>query len=318
MSMQNKRLGLLLPHWDRGMGGETPGGADVLDLASLAEDVAFDSVWLIDHFLFEPYIDDADYGEPLPEEFRSLKVGVWECWTLASALAVVTKHVEIGTLVSNTGYRNPALLARMVDTIDELSQGRIILGLGAGDFPSEHKAFGYPFERRVGRFEEALQIVRPLLRGETVTFEGEFYETYEAQLLPKGGRPEGPPILIGLLKGGPRMKRLVVQNADEWNCWIVENSQLDIYQENYEAIVQACVRHGRDPATLRKNAAVGVCLPGYTPEFPGDFITGSDSQIADQLNRFLEMDLDHVVIQLEPCTRDSVESFSRILNQLSR
>ena len=109
----------------------------------------------------------------------------------AGALARETRRVEIGTLVVNTGYRNPALLARMADTIDELSEGRLILGLGAGDFESEHVAFGYPWDRRVSRFEEALQIIRPLLRGEKVTFEGEFYTTREAENIPKGPRPEG-------------------------------------------------------------------------------------------------------------------------------
>ena len=108
----------------------------------------------------------------------------------------------------------------MADTLDELSGGRFILGLGAGAVPSEYDAFGYDFERRVGRFEEALQIIRPLLRGESITFSGEFYRTDEAVLRPKGIRSEGPPILIGLLKGGPRMQRLVAQYADQWNCWL--------------------------------------------------------------------------------------------------
>lgn len=96
--------------------------------------------------------------------------------------------------------------------------------------PAEHEKSGYPYERRVGRFEEALRIIRPLLRGETVNFEGDFYRVGGACLRPRGPRPEDPPILIGVLLGGPRMNRLVARFADEWSCWIAEDSRVDVYR----------------------------------------------------------------------------------------
>lgn len=317
MSFRDKKIGLLLPQWEDGMAGKTASGPEILELAKLSEDIGVDSVWLVDHFLFEPYVDEAEYGVEYPDEMKGKKVGFWECWTLASALAAITDRVEIGTLVANTGYRNPALHARMADTVDELSGGRLIFGIGAGDYRTEHDAFGYPWERRVGRFEEALQIICPLLKGESVTFGGEFYSTEEARLAPKGPRPDGPPILIGLLKGGPRMKRLVTQYADHWNCWLVEDSRPEAYRESYQSILEACEKHGRDPATLVKNAAVGVCFPGNAlPVDDAVPFSGSNAEIAEQLSRFLDEDVDHLVIWLEPCTRDGIEQLSKVLEQL--
>ena len=165
MNNRAKKVGVLLPHWEDGYEKGTPRSVDIVESASIAENCDLDSVWLVDHFLSEPYVDEADYGE-VSADWKGQTVGFWECWTLASAIAAATKRVQIGTLVSNTGYRNPALLAQMMNTIDDLSGGRLIAGLGAGDYPAEHKRFGYSYERRVGRFEEALQIICPLLRGE--------------------------------------------------------------------------------------------------------------------------------------------------------
>ena len=315
MSLRGKKLGVLLPHGERGMGGETPRGADVLALANMTEDAGFDSVWLVDHFLWHvPALDR--FEERVAEGEKGIRLGYWECLTLASALAVTTSRVEIGTLVVNTGYRNPALLARMVDTVDELSAGRLILGLGAGGVPGEYDAFGYDYERRVGRFEEALQIIRPLLRGESVTFTGDFYRTKEAELRPKGVRAEGPPILIGLLKGGPRMQRLVAQYADQWNCWLCfGDSRVGAYREARAGIVVACEKHGRDPASLTKNVAVVVSFgaessPGASP------ITGTDEEIADEIAAYLDEDVDHIVFKPDPRNAEGIEALARVLERL--
>ena len=194
---------------------------------------------------------------------------------------------------------------------------RLIAGLGAGDFPAEHKRFGYTYERRVGRFEEALQIISPLLRGETARFEGEFYRTDGAELRPKGPSPNGPPILIGVLLGGPRMNRLVSQYASEWNCWIAENSKVEVYREARDAMVQACEKHARDPSTLRKNATIRVGLPGFKPESPvEECIQGSLDEIADELGRFLKEDVDHLSVSLRPFSTESIETFAEIVKRV--
>ena len=314
MPVHGKKIGLLLPMKEKVMDGRTPRADDIIKMARRAEAAGLDSVWLVDHFLHEPYADEQAFGHDMPLDTKGVTTGFWECWTMAAGLAVATDRVEIGTLVTNTGYRNPALLARMVDTVDELSDGRLILGVGAGDFPSEYDMFGFDWERRVGHFEEALQIVRPMLKGETVTFEGEFYRTNGAVLKPRGPRPSGPPLLIGLLDGGPRMRRLVAQYADHWNCWLVGGRD---YETCLDTVVSACEKHGRDPATLVKNAAIGMWMPGRECTNPTiKPMTGSIDELADQLGGFLDKDVDHVVIWLDPMTVAGIDQLDDVLSRL--
>jgi alkanesulfonate monooxygenase SsuD/methylene tetrahydromethanopterin reductase-like flavin-dependent oxidoreductase (luciferase family) len=317
MSIRGKKVGFILPQREGGIGGETPRWTEILDLAKVGEALNFDSVWVVDHFLWN-VVDLRHLNEVPPEGSEALRFGYWECWTLVSALAASTSRIEIGTLVSNTGYRNPALLARMAETVDEISGGRVILGLGAGAIAGEYDAFGYDFERRIGRFEEALQIIKPMLRGEAVTFDGEFYRTRKAELLPKGPRANGPPILVGVWKGGPRMKRLAVQHADHWNCWLPWlDSRVETYREAYREIVEACEKHGREPATLRKNAAIAISFDGSDSKMPGARpLTGSSEEISEELARYLEEDVDHIVVSPQPNTPGTIEMLARILESI--
>ena len=316
MPHHNKKIGLILPQWEGAMGGETARGADIVAQAQLSEEIGFDSVWTVDQLLMDLAEYHALVGDAATDDLEETRLGFWECWTVTSALAVATSRVEIGTLVTCTAYRNPALLARMADTVDELSGGRLILGVGAGALESEFEAFGFDWDRRVSRFEESLRIICPLLKGESLTFDGEFYRTREARLVPKGIRPGGPPILIGTVGTGPRMRRLVVQYAHQWNCWLGENPRIDAYNEAYDLVLRTCERFERDPATLTKNVAVGVCLEGYLPN-PGEQpLTGSTAEIAEQLGRFFDADVDHLVVQLTPNTREGIEQFSQVLAQL--
>lgn len=180
-----------------------PSWSDVKQLATRAEAIGFDSVWVMDHLTMR-----RDSGtEP-----------VWEGWSLLSALAATTRRVEIGTLVVATSFRNPALLAKMADTVDEISGGRLILGLGAGWHEPEYRAFGYPFDHRVSRFEEALTIIRTLLREGRIDYDGQYYQARDCELAPRGPRSHGPPILVG--GSGERMLGLLARYADYWNgCW---------------------------------------------------------------------------------------------------
>lgn len=302
------------------MGGVTPSSREVLALARLAEQAGFDSVWVSDHFYYEPYVDFGAVNVEFPDDYRGVKVGAWECWSLMSALAVTTERLVLGTLVSNTGFRNPALLARMIDTVDDLSGGRVIAGLGAGDFATEHRAFGYPFERRIGRFEEALAIIRPLLRGESVSFDGEFYRTDEAVLLPRGPRLQGPPIMIGTLLGGPRMLRLVAQYADQWNCMLpFGDSHTPAFEAAWAGVIAACDKHGRDVATLGRNVTVGICLAGGNYPLPGaQPLTGSTAQLVEHLNGYARLGVDTLSMVIEPWTAASIEALAPVLAQLER
>src|SRR5436309_8326662 len=167
------KLGLTLPQIEGMMHGETARWTDLLAMARRAEEVGFDSVWVVDHLLL--------HGVRQTRQ----REGLWECWTLLAALAAATERVELGPLVCCTGFRNPALLAKMADTVDEISGGRLILGLGAGWHEYEYNAFGYPFDHRVGRFEEALTIIHTLLREGKADFQGTYYQVRECELRPR-------------------------------------------------------------------------------------------------------------------------------------
>tara|TARA_B100000029_G_scaffold500668_2_gene572759 strand:+ start:116 stop:1069 length:954 start_codon:yes stop_codon:yes gene_type:complete len=316
MTDKKTKIGVLLPNWDNGYQSGTPRSVDVLQSARVADQADLDSVWIVDHFLAEPYLDSADYGD-VDEADKGRTVGFWECWTLVSAISAATSRIEIGTLVSNTGYRNPALLAQMMNTIDDLSDGRLIAGLGAGDWPAEHAKFGYSYEHRIGRFEEALNIIKPLLEGEVVDFEGEHYQTKRAQLLPKGPRAAGPPILIGVLMGGPRMQRLVAQFAQIWNCWLVDRSDVNVYLQARDSILKACDKHGRDPDSLRKNVTIGVDVEFVESGSDEEIrIRGSRDEIADGLRRFVEADVDHLSVSVRPFSDESIAKLADIVREL--
>src|SRR5262249_22861878 len=167
-------------------------------VAQQAETDGFDSLWLADHLFYR------NAGEPTR--------GIWECWTMLAALAEATERVELGTLVLCNSFRHPALLAKMATTADEVSHGRLILGVGEGWKEREYQAFGLPFDPRVARSAEALQILKPLLRAGQVEFAGQYYQARNCEIVPRGPRPAGPPLLVG--SEGPRMLKLTAQYAD--------------------------------------------------------------------------------------------------------
>src|SRR5687768_28470 len=236
------KIGYLVPETEGQMNGETARWTDILAMTKMAEAVGFDSVWVTDHLIHRSETETR---------------GPWECWSLLSAIAAVTERVEIGPLVLCAGFRNPALLAKMADTVEEISGGRLILGLGAGWNEPEYRAFGYPFDHRVERFEEALAIIRGLLRDGHVDFEGSYHQAREVVLLPPPARPGGPPIMVGTV--GPRMLRLAAQHADAWNAWFSwYGNSVDGLRGLREKVDAACEAVGRDPTTLERTVAVLV------------------------------------------------------------
>jgi biotin operon repressor len=198
-------------------------------IAQQAEADGFDSIWLADHLLYR------NPGEPAR--------GIWECWTTLAALAEATQRVEIGTLVLCSSFRNPAILAKMATTADEVSRGRLILGVGAGWNEPEYQAFGLPFDHRVSRFEEALQILRPLLQEGHVDFAGQYYQARNCDNVPRGPRSEGPPLMVG--GEGPRMLKLAARYADLWNIG---------YMGKPETMAEPLAKSsGRETGILRKS-----------------------------------------------------------------
>ena len=311
------KTGLLLPAWSYAVAGASLNTRELLDFAAQAVQAGFESLWVSDHFLNEPYLDYAALGIQFPDEYRGIKSGQWECWSLMAALAARIPEVTLGTLVTNTAFRNPALLARIIDTVDDLSGGRLVVGLGAGDFATEHRAFGYDFERPIARFEEALAVIRPLLRGETLSHAGEFYRTDGATLMPKGLRAAGPPIMLGLLRGGPRMLRLVAEYADQWNCMLpFADSRVASYLQAWQRVRTACEKHGRDPATLARNVTVGVCLSEHYP-LPGALpLRGSTQQLLDACAAYKEQGVETLSMVIEPCTPATLDTLAPVLEAL--
>ena len=170
-------------------------------MALAAEDAGFDSIWVGDHYLYR--------GDGRPER------GPWEAWTMLAALATVTRRVRLGPLVACLNFHPPAVLAKIAATVDEVSGGRLILGMGAGWNRTEFDAFGIPYDHRASRFEESFEIVRRLLDGERVTFAGRWHSTSDAILLPK---PVGrPTLMVG--STGPRVLAATLPHVDVWNTW---------------------------------------------------------------------------------------------------
>jgi probable F420-dependent oxidoreductase len=261
--------------------------------ARQAEAAGFDSIWLFDHLLYR--------FPPKPTR------GTWEAWTTLPALAEATSHVEIGTLVVCTPIRNPAVLAKMAITADEVSGGRLILGLGAGWHKPEFDAFGIPFDHRVDRFEEALHIIAPLLREGRASFEGTYYSARDCEILPRGPRPAGPPILIAAF--GPRMLRLTARYADCWNtAWLGEVVPLADRRAELEA---ACADVGRNPATLAVTVGVRIDYTDTPPASP--CLTGTPEQIAAGLRGHAQMGVAHVICSLNPNNGESLARFAQAL-----
>jgi alkanesulfonate monooxygenase SsuD/methylene tetrahydromethanopterin reductase-like flavin-dependent oxidoreductase (luciferase family) len=309
------KVGLVLPHIEEWMGGTSARWADLATMAQRAEHLGFDSLWVVDHFWYQfPINDDTQHPR-----------GVWEGWSVLAALAAITQRVELGTLVICTAFRNPALLAKMADTVEEISGGRLILGLGAGYYEREFHAYGYPTDHLASRFEEALTIIHGLLRTGEVDFDGTFYHAHECALRPRGPRPQGPPILVGTK--GERMLRLTARYADLWNIWTC--STPDRLAEFRGRVDAACREVGRDPATLGRTTTVVVDLPDFpaSPRVPWVTafrardeppLTGAPAEIAVALMRLAASGVSHVQLCLEPNTLAGIEACAEILAELDR
>ncbi len=297
------RIGLILPIAEDRDTGLTQGWAALRDLAIQAESGGLDSVWVFDHLMFR-----------FPDRPAT---GIWECWTMLAALAAVTERVELGTLVLATPFRNPAVLAKMADTVEEVSGGRLILGLGTGWHEPEFEAFDVPRDHRYSRFEDAFTIISRLLREGHVDHDGRFHAAKDARLIPRGPRAGGPPILVAAR--GPRMLRLAAREADAWNAaWFGRPTR---FLEQRAQLLEACRDVGRDPRTLRITAGVRVAdrsSDAGEPRDPEAVIDGSSVQgIVDGLAAYGQLGVDHAICSLEPATRESVGRLAEAAASLS-
>ena len=264
----------------------------IREIAQMAEEGGLDSIWHSDHLIyrFEPEKTD----------------GPWESWTTLSALAEATKTIEIGSLVLCNPFRNPGLLAKMAHTVDEVSNGRLILGIGTGWHKPEFDAFGYSSTNLVDRLEEALQILQPLLKGKEVNFSGTDYQAKNCVIKPLSPRTDGIPLLIGA--HGPRMLRITAQYADMWNkAWL---GNAETFKPHLADMRKACEDTNRDIETLGLTASVSVTFPdlGEAIPFNSEPITGSIENIAKSFQEYEELGTAHLIIQYSPSTLAGLES----------
>jgi probable F420-dependent oxidoreductase len=297
------RVGIQLPEVERRV--EWP---ELVAMARAAEAVGFDSLWLGDHLLYD-----------LP---GGVTRGPWEVWTSLAALAAVTERIELGPLVASAGFHAPAMLAKQAATVDAISGGRLIVGLGAGWNEREYRAFGFPFDRRVARFEEAFTIIRTLLGEGRIDHDGAFWRLEECVLDPPPARPGGPPLLIG--STGERMLAIALPHVDAWNVWWGEyGNTVEGFAAVRDRVVEACERAERDPATVGATAAVLIRLPGGSGRLMGDYegsdsapVEGSASEVAGHLAAMADAGAAHVQLVVDPITVDAIESLGEVLNQL--
>ena len=277
---------------------------EYLDLALRAESAGYDSIWVGDHLVYD-----------LPDGSTR---GPYEAWTTLAAIAAATEQVEIGPLVASTGFHAPAMLAKQVATVDAISQGRLILGLGAGWNRREFDAFGFPYDRRVSRFEEALAIIAPLLRTGRTTFHGQFYDVDDCVLDPRPVREGGPPIMLG--SNSPRMLSIGLPVVDSWNVWwsIYDNSVEKFAQVKAE--VDAVMPEGR---TVDATAAVLVTLPGGRGRLMGETYDASVTTVTpDDLGQHIRglaaAGATHLQLVLDPITAESIDTIGAVLADLDR
>jgi probable F420-dependent oxidoreductase len=297
------KVGVQLPEVER----ETR-WPELLDMTRAIEDLGYDSVWLGEHLLYR-------WADRAPR-------GPWEAWSMLSAIAAVTDRIEFGPLVACTAFHNPAVLAKQATTIDEISGGRLILGLGAGWNEAEFRAFGIPFDHRVDRFEEAFTIIRTLLQDGAIDFDGTYYQARDCEILPRGPRPGGPPLMIG--SNGPRMLRIAAPHVQAWNSWFADIGNAAAGIAPLRDVVDAACRDvGRDPADIERTVAVLVRFPGGTGRIQGSYaeappppLEGDPETLAEALRAYARQGIGHVQMVIDPITRSSIEAFAPVLRLL--
>ena len=289
------RVGIQLPEVER----DVP-WPECLRIALAAEDVGFDSIWVGDHYLYR--------GDGRSER------GPWEAWTSLAGLAATTGRVRLGPLVACLAFHRPAVLAKLAATVDEISGGRLVLGMGAGWNRAEFDAFGIPFDHRASRFEEAFDIVRRLLGGERVTVRGRWHEVDDAVLLPRSARRVD--LMVG--SAGSRILAATLPHVDMWNTWYDWfGNAPDRFAAASSEVDDVCERVGRDPSTLARSACVLVRLgPGAErPDEPGVTpLTGSLDAIASGIRAFAEAGADEVIVVCDPITETSVRRLGSALS----
>ena len=293
-------LGVVLPIMQYGPERTTPRWPEVRRIAELTETLGFDTLWIPDELLWlEP--DQAPQG-------------AWDGVAMAGAVAATTSRIKVGTWVMSALHRNPGIIAKTAETLDEISGGRFIFGLGAGHvWPGQAHAFGLPEDRIFARFDEALQVIVPLLRGGRADFEGEFHAARGLLQRPVGPRPGSIPLLIG--GNGPKGQRHAALHADIWSGYVEERAHIDEMAPRLVALDAICEEVGRDPATIGRGVGVSV-NPLQPAGWRDSVVSGPPEAIADSLRSFRDAGFTQVDLMLGPGTVEAIEAMGPVLESI--
>jgi probable F420-dependent oxidoreductase len=296
--VRSLRIGIQLPEVERDVRWQ-----EEARMARAAELAGFDSIWVGDHYLYR------DDGRP--------ERGPWEAWTLLGALAAVTERVALGPLVACLGFHPPVVLAKMAATVDQVSGGRLVLGVGAGWNEPEFRAIGLPFDRRASRFEESFDIVRRLLVGDRVTTDGRFWKVEDAVLLPTLARRL--PLMVGSV--GDRILAATLPHVDVWNTWFEDYGNTPegfaALNDRITGIVQGC---GRESEAVKRSACALVVLDQAAHErLPRDDVPpleGPPERVASALRDLADAGADEVILVVDPITEGSIGALEQVLTVL--
>lgn len=300
---ERMKIGVQLPEVER-----VVRWPELAEMARTAERIGLDSIWVGDHLLYRS-------RGPQP-------VGPWETWTQLAALAAITERVQLGPLVAATSFHNPAMLARKAAAIDEISGGRLILGLGAGWNRDEYDAFGFPYDHRVSRFEESFTVIRSLLRDGRADLDGSYVHVRDLPLVPPPARAGGPPLMVG--SQGARMLEITLPHVDAWNAWWAWfGNSVAGYLPLRDRVDAACRAVGRDPAEVERTVALLVAFPDGVGRSAGDDeeatwepLPGEDLDgLAATLRDFAAAGVGHVQLVLDPITVASIAALAPLVTR---
>ena len=299
--MARVEIGVVLVSGQHGPERTTVRWPELRGQALRAEELGFDTIWVPDELVW--------FLEGKPPQ------GVWDAIAMAGALAAATTRIGVGTWVISALHRNAGITAKAVETIDEISGGRFLFGLGAGHaWPGQARAFGLPEDRIFDRFEESLEVIVPLLREGRANFEGQFHTARDLPQTPQGPRPNRIPLMLGVL--GPRGMRLAAQHADIWSCYTENRVDLQEFGPRIPALEAACAEVGRDPTTIGRSAGLDIKPLDGKAHPEARVIAGSTEQMADQVRTIIDAGYTRVELFPTPPTLEAIEACAPVLEQL--
>ena len=302
--MRPLELGIVLPLLEDPATGQKRTWDETRAMALRAEEIGLDTVWVADELLWTA----PDWSGPR---------GWWECVAMAGALAASTSRIDVGSWVLSALHRNPALTAKAAETLDEISGGRFILGFGSGHAGTQGEAFGYPIDHTIGRYEEALSVLVPLLREGRADFDGAFHHAKDLEHRPRGPRAGHIPLMLA--GHGKRTIRLAAAHGDIWSCYATTSSLPDAFDAYLALLDDACAQAGRDPSTIGRSAGVIVeSTEDHSAEASdmGIPITGTPDEIAATIREFARRGFTRLEIVPWPQTMAALDALAPVLASL--